>query len=125
MFFLETHRMSSSATKAAAATALALMAVPGLRLVEDIVSEEGERMLLDLVNASQWNTTLSRRTQHYGYEYNYASGTASNPTQAVPELFVDLICNRFSFPRQQCIVNEYVPGQVSFYFPKVGWVSHN
>jgi hypothetical protein len=60
--------MSSSATKAAAATAQALMAVPGLRLVEDIVSEEGERMLLDLVNASQWNTTLTRRTQHYGYE---------------------------------------------------------
>jgi alkylated DNA repair dioxygenase AlkB len=102
---------ASAAALAAAGTARALMSVPGLRLVEDIVSAEGERILLDFVNSSPWNNTLKRRTQHYGYEYDYTSGTSLRETTAVPELFKYDLCSRFSFPQQQCIVNEYVPGQ--------------
>ncbi len=41
--------------------------VPGLEIYEDFVTCGEERELLAAVDASEWDMSLKRRTQHYGY----------------------------------------------------------
>lgn len=67
--------------------------IPGLILRADIITPEEETTLLAAVDASEWDTRLSRlsrRTQHYGYRYDYRSREASEPVGPLPEwcLFV-------------------------------------
>lgn len=54
--------------------------IDGLTLIEDFLSKAEEAELLRQIDASEWNTSLKRRTQHYGYEYNYTTkDCAINP----------------------------------------------
>ena len=86
-------------------------------LVPDIVTEAEERRILLRISQASWMTDLSRRVQHYGLKYDYGSTSAGRHASAAP------------FPRwataigeplrpffqdalpEQCIVNEYRPGQ--------------
>jgi hypothetical protein len=65
--------------------AAAKQSIPGLELVRDFVTLEEERALLACVDASEWDTTLRRRTQHYGHRYSYASGSAAASAPPIPE----------------------------------------
>ncbi len=90
--------------------------IPGLTLVSDFITEEEEATLLARVNESEWNTSLQRRTQHYGYLYNYASREAAEPAPPIPEwanfLIDRLIEQKLLHVRpDQLIVNEYAQGQ--------------
>lgn len=89
--------------------------ISGLSLVEDFVTKDEEATLLKHVNASPWNTSLSRRTQHYGYLYDYKGGPLKETTP-LPEwcafLIGRLIEREFLKERpDQMIVNEYKQGQ--------------
>jgi len=89
--------------------------VKGLVVREDFISEAQEVVLLEHINAAEWNTTLKRRTQHYGYEYNYTSRGAKK-TQSIPD-YAMAIAQKLvddglikQLP-DQLIINEYKPGQ--------------
>lgn len=87
----------------------------GLTIVEEYISKKEEKELIDFIDSQEWSNALSRRTQHYGYEYNYrAQARHKNPvlekTFPIPEKFLKYIKDideRFN----QVIVNEYQPGQ--------------
>jgi alkylated DNA repair dioxygenase AlkB len=86
----------------------------GLTLLPDFITEEEETQLLQHINDSEWNTSLKRRTQHYGFEYNYTDKSATKRAQPLPE-WTEPLCERlnpyFKQHPEQLIVNEYTPGQ--------------
>jgi len=82
----------------------------GLTIVEDFITEEEEKELVTFINSQEWMSALSRRVQHYGYEYGYFPPYEVKPTKEIPDIFrkyVDKINPGFN----QVIVNEYEPGQ--------------
>jgi alkylated DNA repair dioxygenase AlkB len=59
---------------------------------------------------------LTRRTQHFGFRYNYGDKKANVPTTPIPKEFEPLIARLLETRAiaqrpDQCIVNEYTPGQ--------------
>jgi alkylated DNA repair protein alkB family protein 8 len=95
-------------------------ACPGLRLVEDFLSEDEEAALLNqLDEEGSWDDRLSRRVQHYGYEFDYQSrkALAGHPMIPFPALaqrtlqrIADELCPD-AVNLNQLTVNEYLPGQ--------------
>lgn len=91
--------------------------IPGLFSAEGVISPEQEATLLEAIQTSPWDTTLSRRVQQYGHSYVYKS--EDRKVQPVPpwaaELFkqcrVALPIPETSLDNLQVIVNEYLPGQ--------------
>ena len=89
----------------------------GAALVPDIVTEaEEERILLRIAQAP-WMTDLSRRVQHYGFKYGYRAPANGRHDPAPPfprwaTVIADRLQPFFDGRRpDQCIVNEYRPGQ--------------
>lgn len=90
--------------------------VEGLRFIPNFINAEEEQTLLEYIDAQPWNTSLSRRTQHYGYEYNYTDKEAKKPTTPIPESFeylMERLVERGVLTERpdQLIINEYKPGQ--------------
>ena len=89
----------------------------GATLVPDIVTEAEEERILLRISQAPWMTDLSRRVQHYGHRYDYrAPGNGRHaPAPAFPR-WATVIGDRLApyfdgaMP-EQCIVNEYRPGQ--------------
>jgi alkylated DNA repair dioxygenase AlkB len=96
-----------------------LLRIKGLFMVEEFTSSEEERFLISSLDKQPWNTTLTRRTQHYGFIYDYKSKAASGRTNPIPDWCGFLInrllenCILSAIP-DQLIVNEYKPGQGIF-----------
>ncbi len=90
------------------------MSIKGLALFENYITEEDEINLINGINLSDWNTELTRRTQHYGYKYSYHGGNFLEQSKPIPH-FMTNILNRVSIDANrnfdQVIVNEYLPGQ--------------
>lgn len=93
--------------------------IPGLFLVEDFITKEEETTLMTNINdptEMPWNTSLKRRTKHYGGLYNYKSKSLSHQSgsasaEAIPA-WCDAILDKLAqFNFDQLIINEYVPGQ--------------
>lgn len=87
----------------------------GLSLHEEFISKEEEFALLMCIQHEEWNTQLKRRTQHYGYVYDYA-GKDVTPTTPIPswcDTLVDRLIEQKILEERpnQLIVNEYVPGK--------------
>lgn len=106
----------------------------GLTLRSDYVSAQEEKDLMEFIDSKPWNLQLSRRTQHYGFEYAYSMSSVDHSKRLgdLPPLFVGVLkkiidsglINRES---NQAIVNgplpsllyrislhyvlEYLPGQ--------------
>ncbi len=99
----------------------------GLALHLDWVSEEEEASLLASLDSLPWDTTIKRRTQHFGYRFDYAT-KGNGSIMPLPE-FVEALVRRCSVAvdgagapllpwaqqgwelnRAQVTVNEYVPG---------------
>ena len=90
----------------------------GATPVPDIVTEAEEQRILLRISQAPWMTDLSRRVQHYGYRYNYRGGPTNGRHDPAPPFprWATVIGERLSrffdgaMP-EQCIVNEYRPGQ--------------
>lgn len=90
---------------------------PGLVYIPNFVDKELEKVLVHEIDSRKWDTTLARRTQHYGYKYRYDKN--SKDLEAVPyPNFAKAISgyvfdetNVFDITPDQVIVNEYFPGQ--------------
>jgi len=91
------------------------MNINGLFIVNNFITPEEEKSLLDFIYHQPWNTELSRRTQHYGYKYVYSNRSLS-AAPPIPEWLESLgerIQTHYALPVpfDQIIVNEYEPGQ--------------
>ena len=77
--------------------------IPGLDYINDLISEEEEKILVDALNKLPWNKLSNRQVQHYGYEFIYGKNTINkdNKTGEIPELFSKLM-DRFA-----CILKQF------------------
>jgi len=88
----------------------------GLQLTHEFLTAEEETTLLERIDASVWNTSLQRRTQHYGYVYDYSNKNAAEAAPPIPEwctFVVDRLLEQGLLHARpdQLIINEYKPGQ--------------
>lgn len=96
------------------------MSVPGLTVLKKILPENIRIRILDLINTSEWSEALSRRVQHYGFEYDYnlrePQAVKLKKTKPIPDLLVcvgEALYESGLLPHMpnQVIVNEYEAGQ--------------
>ena len=91
-----------------------ISSVPGLVLKENVITEEYEAEIINWLDGQEWSTELPRRTQHYGYKYNYKSTILilGNPfVDCIEWIRKDLIDKNVMLKCNQCIVNEYTQSQ--------------
>lgn len=87
---------------------------PGLSLYPDVLTPEQEQNIVAWLDTQPWSTALARRTQHYGYEYNYTSRTPHPTTPMVgPLLNIATWIETAGLMARpdQVIVNEYTRSQ--------------
>lgn len=81
----------------------------GLSLQPDVISHEKELEIIKWIDQQEWSSDMSRRTQHYGYIYDYRSGnliqgqSLEGPILELAKIFE----NKGLLKSDQCIVNEY------------------
>ena len=111
--------------------------VPGLYLHQNFISDQEEQSLLDSleggIHAAEWEESMSRRVQHYGFPFNYRTLLLdyATETKPFPPNFAELTskfiktykdCHHstsnldapedmYELPLTQLTVNEYLPGQ--------------
>lgn len=90
----------------------------GLILIPEFITKEDEKSFMEEIDKRKWSDVLKRRTQHYGYRYDYKKRNIDKIEKAenIPEWSSELIKNLinqglFSRKPDQMIVNEYKPGQ--------------
>lgn len=92
--------------------------INGLRYIPNFVSGHEETKLINHIDSQIWLMDLKRRTQHYGYKYDYTKKKIDSSAYLgkIP-YWLDILCYRLadqgvfiSIPNQ-IIVNEYMPGQ--------------
>eukprot|EP01063_Lacrimia_lanifica_P015840 TRINITY_DN22500_c0_g1_i1.p2 TRINITY_DN22500_c0_g1~~TRINITY_DN22500_c0_g1_i1.p2 ORF type:complete len:306 (+),score=103.50 TRINITY_DN22500_c0_g1_i1:53-970(+) len=96
----------------------------GFCVVEDFITEEEEGVLQEYFNRAGWDadTGLGRRTQQWGYCFDYNEMTVVNEARPLPDILAPIFDRMRSIPSdgatfpfptrpQQMIVNEYTPGQ--------------
>ena len=84
--------------------------IPGLQYYEHVIDFDWEKRIVGFLDSQPWNTTLKRRTQHYGYEYNYRARGATKPTTPIHGVLLDIangLSSKGTIKPEQCIVNEY------------------
>ncbi|KAH9255091.1 hypothetical protein BASA81_006850 [Batrachochytrium salamandrivorans] len=92
---------------------------PGLSLLLDFITEDEETAICEELDQESWDDRLSRRVQHYGYEFDYATRLAiSNGltnSRAFPSrcsaLIRQLPDRVAGLGFNQLTVNEYLPGR--------------
>lgn len=94
------------------------MDVPGMAYLPAFLSQGHHDALLAAVDQQPWLTDLKRRTQHYGYKYDYTAKSVNKDMMVDPlppwaeelaqMLYDDRIMDSVA---DQMIVNEYMPGQ--------------
>lgn len=84
-----------------------------MNLQKEFITKEEEKELIKNINDQEWNLTLKRRTQHYGYEYSYTT-TKLSKTDPIPDFLLEILKKIENLTKekfQQVIINEYKPGQ--------------
>lgn len=93
--------------------------ISGMSLIKNLITPEEETTILRSLAEENWDTTLSRRTQHYGCRYEYArravdSAKTLDPLPPWTAGVIARLSEQGIFeetPPQQLIDNEYLPGQ--------------
>jgi alkylated DNA repair dioxygenase AlkB len=95
-----------------------MFGIPGLLYVPDYLSPDEHDTLVRALDAQPWRTDLSRRTQQYGYAYEHRKAALNTddylgPLPAWLAPLTDRLVADGIYPAtpDQCIVNEYEPGQ--------------
>lgn len=95
---------------------LAAQKITGLKYIQNFITYAEEQEFLSIIDNQSWDTTLKRRTQHYGYRYNYKSAEDIEYLGPMPKWLKYLgnkIClaGYCASTPNQIIINEYLPGQ--------------
>ena len=92
--------------------------IQGLTYIPEYIAHETESRLLDLIDSNPWDCGLKRRTQHYGYKYDYTAREVTQssylglPPDWLQELSHKLHRDKlFAKIPDQVIINEYIAGQ--------------
>jgi len=88
----------------------AITDVPGLYIQNDILTPEIEIKIIKWLDSRVWSTSLPRRTQHFGYQYNYGNTdlVPGDPMDGWVKYISDFLVNNGVMDSiDQCIVNEY------------------
>jgi alkylated DNA repair dioxygenase AlkB len=92
--------------------------IVGLNITPNFITNDYENQLIQNITNEEWNTSLKRRTQHYGYTYNYKSRSITEKDYLGPfpkwlDELADYIVLNAKLDRKpdQIIINEYLPGQ--------------
>lgn len=95
-----------------------MFGIQGLLYIPDYLSTDEETKLLKILNKQNWDDSLSRRVQHYGYRYDYKARTVTSDMYigSLPNWLNDLAVQLKNDGLSeevpdQVIVNEYQPGQ--------------
>lgn len=90
----------------------------GASLHRDFITELEEKYILETIHAAEWSPGLRRRVQQYGYSYDYTSRSVSRgrkkalPFPTWTKILAERLVTHFDGAMaDQCIVNEYLPGQ--------------
>lgn len=90
----------------------------GFSYITDFISDEEQFLLIEKIDSLPWIMDLKRRTQHYGYKYDYSKKKINSESYVgpIPEfmepLLIKLVKEKlFQDKPDQVIVNEYEPGQ--------------
>lgn len=93
----------------------ALDLIPGMKIITNFISKAEHDQLMNFIdNKAEWSNKLKRRTQHYGFEYDYDDfSSPPKPTTPIPEIFQNIVIQKLKLQNipDQCIVNEYIPPQ--------------
>jgi len=86
----------------------------GMTYENDFLNEIEETNIINFINTKEWELNLQRRTQHYGYKYDYNVKNKLDITTPIPnelQYLVERLYNKYQIIFNQLIVNEYIPGQ--------------
>jgi len=90
----------------------------GFRLINNFITSKEESSLLAAIDNSEWDSSMDRRVQHYGWKYDYKSRKISTSAYLGPlpdwaeKLASKLIkLGYLSIQPDQVIVNEYLGSQ--------------
>jgi len=95
-----------------------MFGITGLLYIPQYISQPHHDFLIDTIDAQEWRGDLARRTQHYGYVYDYRAKSV-DPSSRLGDLpswlqriAVHLAADGLmSMAPDQAIINEYTPGQ--------------
>ena len=88
----------------------------GLDYIPNFITEAQAQELMQFIDSNPWDSTIKRRTQHYGYRYNYKQIDEVESLGPIPQelqQLAELLLERgiFNVTPNQIIINEYLPGQ--------------
>lgn len=87
----------------------------GLSYRSDFISSDEEKYYIDFVESCEWSNDLYRKTQQYGFKYNYLTRSLID-APAIPDVLLNLVNKveqelKLNNYFNQIIVNHYNPGQ--------------
>ena len=92
--------------------------IKGLYYKEDFLNSDEEKTILSRIEKEEWDSSLKRRVQHYGYIYDYKKKNIGQDSRKgeLPDWLFELekkIKATFNIEQSfdQVIINEYEPGQ--------------
>ena len=91
------------------------MDLSGLIYLEGVLTPELSQEIVSWLDQQTWSNKLKRRTQHYGYEYDYSSRSVSpkptTPIHGPIKVVANWLARTGLITPTQCIVNEYLRDQ--------------
>ena len=101
----------------------------GLSVHADFVTPEEEQTLLQAIDALPWDSTLRRRTQHFGRRFDYVQkgvGLACSPLPACVSALVQKLLSAgvVPWPAADVADGDAIQVTVNEYLPGVGIASH-
>lgn len=95
-----------------------MLGIDGLLYIPGYISPQHHDVLIETIDSQPWRTDLARRTQHYGYVYDYrarsvdASAWLGELPRWLARIARQLVADGLvGAAPDQAIINEYTPGQ--------------
>jgi len=95
-----------------------MFGIRGLIKIPDYITEVEENQFTKTIDKQDWDNSLKRRVQHYGYRYDYLARNVTEDmylgklpkwlNELATKIFDDGLCEVVP---DQVIINEYKPGQ--------------
>jgi len=94
--------------------------IQGLSYITNFIAHSEQIYLIEQLDQLSWSSDLKRRTQHFGYKYDYSKKKIDRSAYVGPipdflKIYVSRLVKQKWFDERekldQIIVNEYFPGQ--------------